>query len=336
MWCLCDPTPLIASNWLECLPAGSISIWEDLTTHFLAQFFPPGRTTKLRNDILMFEQHHGESLFEAWTHFKDLLQKVPHHGIDLWLQIQIFYDHVSFPLKREIDHAVGGKLRDKSTKESWGIIEDIALYGNESWNNPRDFAKPVKAISLPQDVPSTPDCRLIELENQVQRLMEAHLAPKPFIQVNKIASSCEIYGGPHDTQYSMENSEKEDEPKETKISESSTTNGGDQNLVVEVEKAVEKEPKASKTIQRKFITNAYIDLDLPMNVKSLAYYNTIRNQGYEHKGLNFVGNRTDMHVFVGNMRIILSDDDVRRGCESPLDLENGFYKDIDKLSLSYS
>ncbi|GJW79865.1 zinc finger, CCHC-type containing protein [Tanacetum coccineum] len=76
-----------ASNWLERLPAGSITTWEDLTTRFLAQFFPPGRTAKLRNDILMFQQHHGESLSEAWTRFKDLLQKVPHHGIDLWLQI---------------------------------------------------------------------------------------------------------------------------------------------------------------------------------------------------------------------------------------------------------
>ncbi|GKF83979.1 zinc finger, CCHC-type containing protein [Tanacetum coccineum] len=54
-----------ASNWLERLPAGSITTWEDLTTHFLAQFFPPGRTAKLRNDILMFQQHHGESLSEA-------------------------------------------------------------------------------------------------------------------------------------------------------------------------------------------------------------------------------------------------------------------------------
>ncbi|GJX29001.1 MAK10-like protein [Tanacetum coccineum] len=46
-----------ASNWLERLPAGSISTWEDLTTRFLAQFFPLGRTAKLRNDILMFQQH---------------------------------------------------------------------------------------------------------------------------------------------------------------------------------------------------------------------------------------------------------------------------------------
>ncbi|GKD12719.1 zinc finger, CCHC-type containing protein, partial [Tanacetum coccineum] len=40
------------SNWLERLPAGSITTWEDLTSRFLAQFFPPGRTSKLRNDIL--------------------------------------------------------------------------------------------------------------------------------------------------------------------------------------------------------------------------------------------------------------------------------------------
>ncbi|GKD26810.1 zinc finger, CCHC-type containing protein, partial [Tanacetum coccineum] len=73
--------------WLERLPAGSITTWEDLTTRFLAQFFPSGRTAKLRNDILMFQQYHRESLSEAWTCFKDLLQKVPHHGIDRWLQI---------------------------------------------------------------------------------------------------------------------------------------------------------------------------------------------------------------------------------------------------------
>ncbi|GKA88250.1 zinc finger, CCHC-type containing protein [Tanacetum coccineum] len=54
-----------ASNWLERLPAGSISTWKDLTTRFLAQLFPPGKTAKLRNDILMFQQHHVESLSKA-------------------------------------------------------------------------------------------------------------------------------------------------------------------------------------------------------------------------------------------------------------------------------
>ncbi|GKD45185.1 zinc finger, CCHC-type containing protein [Tanacetum coccineum] len=65
---LCDQ----ASSWLERLLAGSITTWQDITTQLLAQYFPPGRTAKLRNDILK-QQHYGESLSEAWTRFKDLL-----------------------------------------------------------------------------------------------------------------------------------------------------------------------------------------------------------------------------------------------------------------------
>ncbi|GJR09480.1 hypothetical protein Tco_0792132 [Tanacetum coccineum] len=49
---------------------------------------------------------YGESLSEAWTRFKDLLQKVPHHGIDLWLQVQIFYDHVTPATRRTINQSV--------------------------------------------------------------------------------------------------------------------------------------------------------------------------------------------------------------------------------------
>ncbi|GJV42491.1 hypothetical protein Tco_1420931 [Tanacetum coccineum] len=45
------------------------------------------------------------------------------------------------------------KLRDLNTEESWALLEDLDFYDNESWNDPRDFAKPVKAIALPQDVP---------------------------------------------------------------------------------------------------------------------------------------------------------------------------------------
>ncbi|GJZ81699.1 zinc finger, CCHC-type containing protein, partial [Tanacetum coccineum] len=143
----------------------SISTWEDLTTHFRTQFFPPGRTAKLRNDILIFQQHQGESLSDAWTHFNDLLQKVPHYGIDLRLQVQIFYNHVNPAIRRTINQLAGGKLRDKNAKESWALLEDLALYDNKIWNDPKDLAKPAKAISLPQDVLSISDCRLIELEN---------------------------------------------------------------------------------------------------------------------------------------------------------------------------
>nr|GFA54834.1 MAK10-like protein [Tanacetum cinerariifolium] len=64
------------------------------------------------------------------------------------------------------------------------------------------------AITLPQDVQSTSDRCLFELENQVQRLMEAHLAPTQPTQVNKVTTSCQICSGPHDTQYCMKDPEQ--------------------------------------------------------------------------------------------------------------------------------
>ncbi|GJX02423.1 hypothetical protein Tco_0186336 [Tanacetum coccineum] len=82
------------------------------------------------------------------------------------------------------------------------------IMDDEGENKPRDFAKPVKAIDLPQDVPSTSDHRLIELENHVQCLMEAHLALTQTTQVNKVTASCEICISPHDTQYCMDYSEQ--------------------------------------------------------------------------------------------------------------------------------
>ncbi|GJZ03534.1 hypothetical protein Tco_0536809 [Tanacetum coccineum] len=99
---------------------------------------------------------------------------------DEWKSFQC---HHQTALRRTIDQAADGKLRDKNDEKSWALLEDLALYDNESWNDPRYFAKPVKAISMPQDVPSTSDRHLIELENQ-------------------------ICSGPHDTHYFMENPEQ--------------------------------------------------------------------------------------------------------------------------------
>ncbi|GJZ32894.1 MAK10-like protein [Tanacetum coccineum] len=291
------------------LDAGSITTWEDLTTRFLAQFFLQGRTAKLRNDILMFQQHHGESLFEAWT-----------------------------------------------------LLEDLTLYDNESWNDPRDFAKPIKAIALPQDVLSTSDHHLIELENQVQRLMEAHLAPTQPTQVKKITTSCEIYNGPHNTQYCME------DPKQAFVEYASSrtdeAGGGDGDvmfieIVLEDDNSRKEEPKAGEqeveyfnvfptrselayhkylmcglipliflrnpnimegcplnlkipcNIGHVHVEKAYIDLNSPLNIMTQMMYNWIMRRKPNPRenangGVsNFTGRINGMHVFVGNFTYIM-------------------------------
>ncbi|GKA09409.1 hypothetical protein Tco_0688740 [Tanacetum coccineum] len=71
-----------------------------------------------------------------------------------------------------IEIATGGKLRDRNVEESWEIIKNLALYDNENWSDSRDFIKPVKAISLSQNISKTQDRRLLELEDQINFLLK--------------------------------------------------------------------------------------------------------------------------------------------------------------------
>ncbi|GJV17673.1 reverse transcriptase domain-containing protein [Tanacetum coccineum] len=69
-----------ARIWLEKEPPRSILTWDDLVSKFINQFFPPSKTTNLRNEITRFQQRFDESFYEAWDRFNDLLRACPHHG----------------------------------------------------------------------------------------------------------------------------------------------------------------------------------------------------------------------------------------------------------------
>ncbi|GJU80485.1 protein kinase-like domain, concanavalin A-like lectin/glucanase domain protein [Tanacetum coccineum] len=125
-------------------------------------------------------------------------------------------------------------------------------------------------------------------------------------------------------------------------------------------------------IGHRFTFNAYIDVDLPMNIMSLSYYNSVRKNRYEYRGRNFIGLGRDMHVFVGNMSYVMDftilenietnidpslshvifgqpfieiaclainrkhgEYDYDRGCRKPSDLEDGFYRDTSMLGPEY-
>ena len=74
-----------ATQWLNSLPRGSITTWEQMTEKFLLKYFLPAKTAKLRNDISSFVQMDLETLYDAWERYKDLLRRCPHHGLLLWL-----------------------------------------------------------------------------------------------------------------------------------------------------------------------------------------------------------------------------------------------------------
>ncbi|GJV55006.1 reverse transcriptase domain-containing protein [Tanacetum coccineum] len=67
-------------TWYEKEPPNSILTWEDLITKFVNQFFPPSKTTHLKNKISRFTQKFDEPFSEAWERFKEMLRACPHHG----------------------------------------------------------------------------------------------------------------------------------------------------------------------------------------------------------------------------------------------------------------
>ncbi|GKF44425.1 hypothetical protein Tco_0130977, partial [Tanacetum coccineum] len=72
----------------------------------------------------------------------------------------------------EIDRTADDKLHNKNAGESWEIIENLALYDHEGWDDTKEFVKPVKAIATPQGIPKTPDQRLLDLEDQINFLLK--------------------------------------------------------------------------------------------------------------------------------------------------------------------
>jgi len=116
-----------ASSWFNSLRAGSITSWDQLRREFLCRFFPPSKTAQLRAKLYQFTQEDGESLYDAWERFKEMLRLCPHHGLEKWLIIHTFYNGLTYVTKIIVDAAAGGVLKNKDFTTAYALIEDMAL-----------------------------------------------------------------------------------------------------------------------------------------------------------------------------------------------------------------
>ncbi|GJY15277.1 reverse transcriptase domain-containing protein, partial [Tanacetum coccineum] len=121
--------------WLEKELPRSILTWEDLVSKFINQFFPPSKTTNLRNEITNFQQRFDESFCEAWDRFKDLLRACPHHDFTKLHQLDTFYNALTPTDQDSLNAAAGGNLLTKTPWDALTIIENKSKVNN-SRNKP--------------------------------------------------------------------------------------------------------------------------------------------------------------------------------------------------------
>ncbi|GJT94997.1 reverse transcriptase domain-containing protein [Tanacetum coccineum] len=112
-----------ARIWLEKEPPQSILTWDDLVSKFINKFFPPSKTTNLRNEITRFQQKFDETFYEAWDRFNDLLRGCPHHGFSELHQLDTFYNALNSNDQDSLNSAAGGNFLDKMPRECLKIIE---------------------------------------------------------------------------------------------------------------------------------------------------------------------------------------------------------------------
>nr|GEX26028.1 reverse transcriptase domain-containing protein [Tanacetum cinerariifolium] len=113
-----------ARRWLEKEPHRSILTWEDLVSKFINEFFPPSRTTNIRNEISNFQQRFDELFHEACDRYKDLLRACPHHGFIELHQLDTFYNALNPTDQDSLNSAAGSNLFERRTQDVLTIIEN--------------------------------------------------------------------------------------------------------------------------------------------------------------------------------------------------------------------
>ncbi|GJT19742.1 reverse transcriptase domain-containing protein [Tanacetum coccineum] len=170
---------------------------DDLVSKFINQFFPPSKTTNLRNEITRFQQRFDESFYEAWDRFNDLLRACPHHGFSELHQLDTFYNALNANDQDSLNSAAGGNFLDKMPRECLKIIESKSKVRNS-----RNKAVVAKVSSNSSTPGISPDVAALTTEvSKLKNMMKTMLIEKQKAQapapVKAVEQSCVTCGGAH-------------------------------------------------------------------------------------------------------------------------------------------
>nr|GEV78473.1 reverse transcriptase domain-containing protein [Tanacetum cinerariifolium] len=191
-----------ARTWLDKEHPHSILTWEDLVSKFINQFFPPSKTTYLRNEIINFLQKLNETFNEAWEHFKNLLRQCPHHGFSELHQIDTFYNVLNPNDQDALDSAAGGNFLDKIPRDGLAIIESKSKVrysrsrvtdSRVSTNAPLPSSSPSNSFELQQIVASIEDkldIRMSRFEKSLNDMKAFVTSPAPIKAIKEMCVTC--------------------------------------------------------------------------------------------------------------------------------------------------
>nr|GEX41911.1 reverse transcriptase domain-containing protein [Tanacetum cinerariifolium] len=114
-----------AIAWYDRLPRNSIHSFDDMMRKFLSKCFPPSMVTKLRNEIMKFEQKPHESLFEVWERSGGtFMQKTPKEFYELIENMTTHHIHWDTSAIRD---ETSRNISSTSTTESLEVVRQLEM-----------------------------------------------------------------------------------------------------------------------------------------------------------------------------------------------------------------
>jgi hypothetical protein len=93
---------------------------------FLKKFFPSHRTNSFKRQIITFTQKPGETFYQCWDRYRDLLNTCPHHGFEIWRLVSHFYEGLTPKDRQMVELMCNGTFENKDPDEAMEYLKLLA------------------------------------------------------------------------------------------------------------------------------------------------------------------------------------------------------------------
>ncbi|XP_022011548.1 uncharacterized protein LOC110911259 [Helianthus annuus] len=135
---------------------------------FLDEYYSMAKTDDARDEIRSFRQLSGEPLHEAFTRFRELMRKCPHHQIQKWELVKCFVRGLDDTTWNRLESTSNGTLFSNHEDDDWEFLERMSKRSKAKESADRAKKHPTSR--------SWPDCdssskdRIETLERELARM----------------------------------------------------------------------------------------------------------------------------------------------------------------------
>ncbi|GJX36418.1 homeodomain-like protein [Tanacetum coccineum] len=128
------PISLVGTTkrWFKRTPDEAVGTWDGLKQTFIRRFCPPSVIFKRLGEIHNFRQDEGESLYQAWERYNDLLFNCPSHDLNECQKVNTFYNGLAYHTRRTLDSQ--GLIPGLTATKALESIQKMADHSHK-WHN---------------------------------------------------------------------------------------------------------------------------------------------------------------------------------------------------------